>query len=173
MQIRKATSSDLGHIHHLAEAHALNREDIRHATGFLVSTYSLSDYEHLLAQAEYFYVAESDSRIVGFIVAYSEKFVVGDFPTTRLEAYTGPHFIVIKQVCVDTREARRGTGSKLYRHLMNETLSSPLVAAIVLQPENRVSINFHRKLGFRQLLTFTPSDGMLRGVWGRGFEHAG
>ena len=166
MNIRRATHSDLEQVHLIANEHILTNIGDHAKNGFLVSSYSLKDYETLLHKAEYFYVAERNRKATAFVIAYTKNLISPDFPIETVESYAGDNFIVIKQICVRNAESRQGTGSLLYRYLIDKTHPAPLLAAIVLQPRNVASIDFHAKHGFHQLFTFTPNDGLLRGMWG-------
>jgi L-amino acid N-acyltransferase YncA len=73
-------------------------------------------------------------------------------------------FVIIKQICIDPKQHHKGYGTLLYSFLMNKVKQN-IFAAIVLQPINQVSINFHKKMGFKNVFTVTPEDQIKRAVF--------
>lgn len=166
IKIRKATFSDSQKIYELSVQNILFDYDEDRNEGFLVSSYSKEQYEELISNVDFFYVAEKNGAVIAFILAFFDNTILDDVLNNLIEKYVGRKFVLIKQICVDKLFVKQGIGNKLYKFLLDYTDHTPILAAIVLKPENTVSINFHEKLGFRQLFEFIPIDGMLRGMWG-------
>lgn len=165
--ILKATLSDAKQIHELAQKNELSKLDGDLSSGFLISAFSISEYKKFIYSPKYyFYVAKENNTVVAFIFAYPNDLI----PEKTLEhltlEYVGMPFFLIKQICVDPNYKKKGIGKRLYnlvlRYCSNQ---SPTLAAIVLDPLNTTSINFHERMGFNKLFEFLPDDGMKRGIW--------
>jgi predicted GNAT superfamily acetyltransferase len=168
INIRKAEQSDVERVYELATEYLLAQRQQAPKGGFLVSSYSKEDYLGYIDKAGYFFVAEDDGEIIAFILAYSSNAITDDALTQLTDRHVGRGFVLIKQICVDPSHTKRGVGRKLYTFIAKQTAPLPLLAAIVLDPENRASVRFHNKLGFSKILEFIPTDGMLRGMWAKG-----
>lgn len=166
VKISNATHKDLRQIKQIADNYALAEKRDNSDQGFLVSCFTMRDYENFLSYADYFYVTRMNDQVKGFLLAYSNKHIKKtEWLNNQIkESYRHP-FILIKQICVDKSNSGSGIASQLYRELLKNSGNLALIAAIVLEPRNDRSIRFHQKLGFQQLLTATPADGMLRGIW--------
>lgn len=166
--IVRAQSAHVSDITSLASSRSLDSiRDIEEASreGFLVSGYSEEVYRGRLANAEEFFVAIRGGEVVGFILAYSDANLENDeWLNHRIRGEFGS-FLVIKQVCVARHVARQGVASRLYRHVLSRWHASPVIAAVVAEPENAASVAFHREMGFERLTELTPPDGMVRKVW--------
>jgi len=118
-----------------------------------------------IENADYFVVAHQGERVVGFLLGYtSDQLLPDEWLNRRVQATLG-RFVVIKQVAVARDVARQGVGSQLYYEVLTRSGDLPVIAAVVAEPENRASANFHRKLGFEEMIHLTPPDGMRRAVW--------
>ncbi|WP_307795147.1 GNAT family N-acetyltransferase [Actinacidiphila acididurans] len=168
--IVKAASAHVSAIASIARSRSLDAiPDVEEASrsGFLVSGYDEATYRDRLTKAEHFYVALRGGDVVGFILAYSDANLESDeWLNHRIKGEFGS-FLVIKQVCVARHAARQGVASRLYRHVLRQWHASPVIAAIVSEPENVASIAFHREMGFEPLTELTPPDGVARKVWVR------
>lgn len=167
IEVRPATLEDVDAIVELAASRSLAAVGGDQATsdGFLVSDLERAEYEHRIQESRYFYVATDDHRIVGFLMAYTSEQLRGDEWLNRRVLATLGAFTVIKQVCVARSHARQGVGSRLYHELLVGHPREPVVAAVVNEPRNEASNNFHRKLGFEELTSLTPPDGRHRLVF--------
>ncbi|WP_370420767.1 GNAT family N-acetyltransferase [Streptomyces sp. QH1-20] len=105
--------------------------------------------------------------MLGFLLAYSdERLEPEEWLNHRIKTALGS-FLVIKQVCVSRNAARKGVASRLYHHVLEQWPGSPVIAAVVSEPYNEASSQFHRKLGFEELTRLTPPDGRQRTAWVR------
>lgn len=167
IQIIQAREDHLADIVALAESRSLGSMDPETARrdGFLVSGYPLEHYRDRLTAAEHFWVAVRGDQVVGFLLAYSdERLDPDEWLNHRIRATYGS-FLVIKQVCVAPNAARQGVASQLYHHILERWPGSPVIAAVVSEPFNRASAEFHSKIGFEELTRLTPPDGRQRIVW--------
>ncbi|WP_329128636.1 GNAT family N-acetyltransferase [Streptomyces sp. NBC_01476] len=130
-----------------------------------MSGYTEETYRERLVTAEHFYVAVKGDDVLGFGLAYSDDRLGPDeWLNHRIRTGLGS-FLVIKQVCVAEKAARRGIASQLYHHVLGQWSQSPVIAAVVAAPVNLASTAFHRRLGFEVLTELTPPDGRQRKVW--------
>lgn len=167
IEILRATQEHIPRILELAQARSLDAVDSTVASqeGFLVSGYTEDVYQARLADAEHFYVAVKGADVLGFLLAYSDERIEPDeWLNHRIKTTLGS-FLVIKQICVARAAARQGIASQLYHHVMEQWTSHPVIAAVVSEPPNEASAQFHRKLGFVELTRMRPPDGRLRVVW--------
>lgn len=166
--IIKAELSHLNRIKSLSRAYQIDSlsEKEKEIHGFLVSGFSESSYLDFIARAEFFYVLSIDSIIEGFILAYNDTFLDDtDFLKNEIMKRVNKPFVILKQICIGKTKLKKGYGRKLYEYLFQQTKQTPVLAAIVLDPYNAVSIEFHEKLGFNKLFEFTPKDNIKRSMW--------
>lgn len=135
--------------------------------GFLVSGFSEEQYGHFTDTYEYFYKAEEDGALLGVLMAYrSEHIAPADANNMLIKSAVIGGFILVKQIFLAPEARGRGAGKQLYRRLFADAGEElPFVCAIVLEPFNRRSCEFHERLGFREFLNFTPvpdGDGTVR-----------
>lgn len=176
--IRKVQREDLSQVSEIAQSLSLSRLTVAQAekSGFLVSEFSLEIYEQYLQSKQYFFVAESNKKIVGFLLAYESTDIAPDETlNTLLKTNLQTSFVLIKQICVAKDQKGLGIASRLYQYLF-ETASTPrFAAAIVMEPFNEASISFHERKGFNKLCDIVPpadADGTVRsrGVWFRDLQ---
>jgi hypothetical protein len=174
-----ATSADLDAIAQLASASLLKTE-APSKTGFLVSKYTRADYEiylrdqldekkrHRNRKTTWLLVAKSSDGFLGFMLAF-----LGDYATklpgseglrfaNRESAHTildmlGKHvpFVIIKQICIDPKHRKAGIGRDFYNYFYSELCPEQVThsfAAIVADPENSPSEEFHKVMGFARTL---------------------
>ena len=134
-------------------------------TGFLVSDYKIDDYRARVGSAEFFLAAFEEDELVGFTLAYrSDSLRKDEWVNRRVRVTLGP-FLVIKQVCVSPTRVRSGVASRLYYEVLPAESARPVIAAVVDEPKNLPSAAFHRRLGFEELTTLVPPDGIKRTIW--------
>lgn len=168
MKIINTDHKHLKNIVDLAGSYVLNETVKRLSAnpGFLVSGFTLTDYENYLKTSDHFYVLIKDDKLAGFLLAYSSDRIKAE---EELNSYIksknpGP-FILIKQICVHRDHKGKGYARFMYDHLFNTAGNTDYFAAIVLNPYNEVSVKFHETYGFIKNFEYTPADGLLRGVW--------
>lgn len=165
MTISPVTHADIERIAALQERLLLpveNPDD-----GFLVSAFSREQYAHFIENYEYFYKAEEQGRMLGVLMAYrSEHVSPADVNNSLIRASVIGDFVLVKQIFLAPEAAGKGVGRQLYRRLFADAGEQlPFVCAIVLEPFNRRSCDFHSRLGFTEYLHFTPvpdKDGLVR-----------
>ena len=136
--------------------------------GFLVSDFAIEDYRTFQQQARHLLMARIDEQLAGFLLAFASEDSVhrGTVDRWLAERFERP-FLVVKQVCVDQRFTRKGVASRLYQSVFQTNPERHLFAAIVLDPPNPGSVEFHERLGFAKLCEIDADDGLRRGVWSR------
>lgn len=173
--VRKVKREDLSQVLEIAQSFSLSKltRDQAAKSGFLVSEFSLEAYERYLQSNHYFFVAESQHKIVGFLLAYeSSDIPPNETLNTLLKTNLQNSFVLIKQICVAKGSTGLGIASRLYQHLFETATTPRFAAAIVMEPYNEASISFHERKGFNKLCDIVPpedADGILRlrGVWFR------
>jgi predicted GNAT superfamily acetyltransferase len=168
VKIQVATSEYLPQVIELAKSYQLEQiqPELLEKYGFFVSGFEGNDYQNFLERANFFYVYVEKENVLGFILAYSSNYIQeAESLNLQIKSQYPEPFVVIKQICVRQDAIGRGIANFLYQHLFDRILELPLFAAIVLNPMNVSSIDFHERLGFRRVFNITPSDGIPRGVW--------
>ncbi|WEK55887.1 MAG: GNAT family N-acetyltransferase [Candidatus Cohnella colombiensis] len=163
--IRKAQMSDLPDIVKLAKENNLDRiSTASQQKGFLVSNFSMEQYEQCIQQNELFFVIEVAQVVRGFLLAYRKHELDSTSLIYRkIMKHAKDDFTLIKQICIERNSHQHGYGSRLYDYIMLNT-EHDIYLAIVLEPINKASINFHFKLGFKQISTFIGEDQKKRGI---------
>ncbi|RUO63382.1 hypothetical protein SAMN06297229_2152 [Pseudidiomarina planktonica] len=167
--IRRATYDDVPALHALAERFLLKNLKDPENTGFLISNFSPDMYKNYVDTAEYFWVAEEDGKLGGFLLAYkSESIKPEEVINSCLRYSVVQPFTLIKQICGSGEV--RGAASALYAKLFKEMDTDLALAAVVNEPLNTKSIEYHRKVGFSHLWDLHPPadyDGVTRArsIW--------
>jgi len=176
VSIRKVKEDDLHLILDMANANSLkNISDDQKISdkGFLVSSFSLKDYQEFLEDGDYFFLAECDGEVKGFLLAYSSESIKDNDVTNKLlEKNMLLPFIVIKQIVISKGNTGKGIASKLYQYIFDVKPEIEFLSAIVTEPYNKRSIDFHKKMGFYHHCDITPpagADGKIRSreIWYR------
>lgn len=179
IEIRNVLKKDLPALHSLAEEWLLENQEEPEESGFLVSNFTMEQYQNFLETAEHFFLAIIDNHIAGFVLAYSkDRISPSEVLNSILKNIVIEDFVLIKQICVSKKYPI--VAVPLYEHLFNKTHNYFLFTAIVEEPINIRSINFHKNMGFEFFTNILPPkdyDGQerMRSVWirrhGRGKIH--
>ncbi len=164
-KIRKAVGEDAEQISRIAEENGLKVFRKVKKQGFLVSDYSKEDYVLFINTCKYFYVLECNGAVKAFLFTYDqEELPSNSIVNVKIKNMAKHDFILIKQICVDAKEQNKGYGKMLYEYLMN-TVNVDIFAAVVMQPKNIASDEFHKELGFQCIGLVQAEDGMKRGIY--------
>jgi predicted GNAT superfamily acetyltransferase len=166
--IRKATTKDAKTIIEIIESvHIKNIKNID--GGFLMSeNLSESFYENMINNYDYCYVYELENKIVGFLMAYSSRFIdkTDELGSYLIDSYLNEEFIYIFQVAVNPSCQMNNIGTNLYLELFNNAKIKNFKAITSKNPLNKVSRLFHQKLGFKDAGVFKWKDGNESYVYG-------
>lgn len=169
-EIRAATGEDVAAVYSLAEDWVLEDQAPKEAAdkGFLVSNFTPAEYRRFVQTANAFFVLEHGSGVEAFILAYTDdRISPGDPVSLSIRDYHGGPFLLIKQICSRKGSPLRGSASRLYEHVCQAFPGLAQYAAVVLEPENTRSIQFHEHHGFHKCYEIEAPDGRTRGIWGR------
>jgi len=123
---------------------AINESALPH-----VNRISVDDLARFAAQSHYFVVARDEGRIVGFLLAFSER-AEYDSPNFLWFRDRYPRFVYIDRIVVTPSLRRSGIGRLLYADL--ESVASAhapdLTCEVNLDPPNPGSLLFHERSGF-------------------------
>jgi predicted GNAT superfamily acetyltransferase len=124
------------------------------------------DLPVLLARATLVRVAQTGSRLSGYIIGFSpdaeydgEEY---DWFRARLAAGGIAPFLYIDQVAVGVEARRSGVASALYADIVHAARGrglGALACEVNLRPENPVSLRLHHGMGFREIGTLETRDG--------------
>ena len=166
MKIRKARLKDAQTIYNIAQSNRLDgmSEDAKES-GFLVSEFTLEQYQHYITDYEHFYVFTYKDNVKGFIYAYSKEDTdMSLVVNQQIDQHSGSDFLIIKQICVERESMKMGYATMLYEYLL-EKVSVPVYAAIVEVPYNEASVHFHQKMLFKRVMKVTGEDGIRRMIF--------
>jgi len=169
--IRKAKIEDIDIICQIAEDSKLIDNKVNNINnGFLVSDYTGEDYKMFIKHDCLFYVLEKDNIVIAFLLAFNEKDMDSSFVINKtISDIAEDPYIIIKQICVNKNYARNGYGTELCEYFMM-CHKKDIYTSVVLEPENKASINFHNKMGFICILTQTPEDNKRRAIYYRKYK---
>ena len=168
MHIHKAQIQHVPSIVSIAKEYEYNllKQTKNFEKGFLVSDYSESDYHNFITISDHFYVALDNETVMGFLLAFSRNNIPeSEWLVNNSNFRIKQPYILIKQIAVAHQHLGEGIATQLYKHLMEHNPNVSLLAAIVLSPLNKASIDFHQDLGFFKLFEATASDKLHRSIW--------
>jgi len=119
----------------------------------------------LFAVSDLKQVAELDGEVVGFVLAIADDkpFENHNYRWfTRWFTERVEHFIYIDRVIVSPACRGQGVGREFYAAVFDAACQSGITkvcAEMDLEPPNRGSLQFHRKLGFIEIGTRTAASG--------------
>lgn len=118
-----------------------------------VGPLSEPDLDLLLEQSCSCRVAEYQSTVAGFLVAFLPN---ADYASENFQWFKSryPQFLYIDRIAVDETMRRQGIASHLYADAerIAESHHSDLITCEVnVRPRNDVSLKFHQQLGFQQV----------------------
>lgn len=137
----------------------VEKADIHEITGMNNDAYpavnKLSEREMLTLHGSsvFFRKAVSGDRICGFLLVLPSGL---NYNSENYRWFTGYHdsFLYIDRVVIQPDFQGKGLGKELYRQLIDFAFESGarcIDCEVNLRPLNRVSLGFHRKLGFMPL----------------------
>ena len=115
----------------------------------------------VLAQTPFFYVAEIDSLVVGYLIAYFASNVYDGDEFLWFQRHFG-NFLYIDQIVITQTARRARVGSQFYNlveQFAHQAGLNSLVCEVNLAPPNPISLNFHAKNNFVEVGTMDTPDG--------------
>jgi GNAT superfamily N-acetyltransferase len=175
MIIRKAKTGDESAIELIANSIKLKDKGPNNK-GFLVYILNKEDYQKRIQLSDYFYVAELDNKIIGFLMCYDDETLTHlknmklirheDSIANYLISQNKP-FVFGDQIGVLYDYSNKDVGSSLIKHLIEDMKKddiNKLYVAILHKPfKNKASLDFCKKLGFRFIEEVENDD---KKVWG-------
>jgi len=128
--------------------HQLNESETPH-----VSSVTLSELEHLLAECIYAKKAMEGGSVAGFLIGFDRK---ADYSSMNFQWFKSryPSFFYIDRVVVARSYKRKGVGRLLYLDVEQVARGRelPLVTCEVnIRPPNPESMAYHTALGYRSV----------------------
>jgi len=160
MKFRIAQKEHVNAIYTIAESYRLDQET-EHDRGFLVSSYTLEDYQAFQADSsKALYVAIKDDEVVGFVYGYAPMYGSPSNSLDTILKHGKSTDFIVKQICA-SKSSVKGTGTFLMSTLF-KLVSGDIYLAIVTEPLNITSMLFHKKMGFIELKKITERDQLNR-----------
>ena len=146
--IRKPKLSDM------AEILDINSSCIPH-----VDYRDISYFENSIQNTNYYFVAEYDNKVSGFIIAYDEKQKCNS-ENYRYFKKIYSDFIYIDRITVSEKYHGLKIGTELYKSIDNACHNKKrLTCEVNTNPPNKPSILFHQKIGFKEIDECSLSNG--------------
>ena len=143
--IQKFYSSSFFDTQSLKAIYTLNQTNAPEV-GFLDS---LDYLKELLEQSYMNFCVSNDNEIIGLMVCFREG---SDYSSKNYKFFKDNenHFLYIDRIVVKEKYRRKGIANHLYSVIeeIATELGSPLCCEVNILPENKPSIEFHKKLGF-------------------------
>ena len=143
--IQKFYSSSFFDIQSLKEIYTLNQTNAPEV-GFLDS---LDYLKELLEKSYMNFCVRNDNEIIGLMVCFREG---SDYSSENYKFFTDNenHFLYIDRVVIKEEYRRKGIANHLYSLIEKIATESgtPICCEVNTFPENKPSIEFHKKFGF-------------------------
>ena len=143
--IQKFYSSSFFDTQSLKAIYTLNQTNAPEV-GFLDS---LDYLKELLEQSYMNFCVSNDNEIIGLMVCFREG---SDYSSKNYKFFKDNenHFLYIDRIVVKEKYRRKGIANHLYSVIeeIATELGLPLCCEVNILPENKPSIEFHKKLGF-------------------------
>jgi len=140
---------------YFAEILPINESALPH-----VNSLEEADLVGLAEESVYFKVVLIDEKVCGFLLAMEQG---ANYQSLNYQWFSRRYesFLYVDRIVVAADHAGAGLGAALYKDLIESTgYSAPVLTCEVnLRPANTPSIEFHKKLGFKQIGTQDTEGG--------------
>ncbi len=176
LKIRKTTLADAVQIHNLAQSLKLNKNNPQE-NGFLVYVTDLEGYKTRIKSTPYFYIAERDGEIIGYLYCFDDAtlkeleekgILAGEDVTFPYLFSQKKPFILADQMGVMRKYSYQGIGKALFDEFFKDIIGKEVTlwAEVLHNPaRNHASISFCESLGFEHVETLTNSDNHTWGLY--------
>ena len=142
-------------LEHLESILYLNQKSLPALSGL-----SEDQLKHLMTESDYFKTLIINHKIIGFLIA----FIPGkNYNSLNYKWFENKYrsFVYIDRVTISQDFQRKGYGKLFYDDLMifARKHSSRLTCEINIKPKNLISLNFHKRYGFKEVGTQKTDDG--------------
>tara|TARA_Y100000591_G_C21796407_1_gene679575 strand:+ start:1052 stop:1540 length:489 start_codon:yes stop_codon:yes gene_type:complete len=135
--------------------HEINKQQVPK-----VGSVSLQEFINLIKISDISYGIIKKGICLGFVICLREN---TNYQSINYKFFQKRHkkFFYIDRIAIATKYQSSGIGSNLYNKLLfiKEKFNIPLCAEVNIDPPNELSINFHRKHGFSEIIESTIKEG--------------
>ena len=125
-----------------------------------VGSVSLEEFIYLIKISDISYGTIKKGICLGFVICLREN---ANYKSINYKFFQNRHnkFFYIDRIAIANKYQSSGIGSSLYKKILsnNERLNIPICAEVNIDPPNELSINFHRKHGFLEIIESTIKEG--------------
>ncbi|MEA3423315.1 MAG: GNAT family N-acetyltransferase [Bacillota bacterium] len=164
IKVRKAVESDVDGIFNVASTVGKGKNESY--GGFLMDDYKKNKeyfknlFKEKIKELEFFYIAERNKKVIGFLIGYTEEEWCKDNTNWIGEISWNPDFdlnktkkfILTDKIAISSNYTGRGVGSKIYKRLMNDMNKANykyiFSETIVYPVANFASLSFMKKQSF-------------------------
>ena len=135
----------------------INRESSPH-----VATLDAAELQRLIGLASVSTVSVGASGVVAYLLAMAHHASYDGEEFQRFRSQLTTSFLYVDQVAVCAEAQGQGIASTLYMHVEQWARShgiAHLCCEVNLEPANSASLDFHHKMGFRELERLDTLDG--------------
>ena len=177
MLIRPAAKKDVPYITKLADSIKIDYKNPQ-KNGFLVYVLNKSKYGIRQEVSKFFYVAEENKKIIGFLMCY-DNFTLEELLKNKelnhedsicnfILNQKGP-YIFGDQIGISNNKTSQGVGlgliNKLIEDMKKEDIKTMYVCILHKPVFNKASFNFCKKIGFKKVAEITNSDKHIWGIY--------
>lgn len=134
----------------LDEVYKLN-EELAPMVGSLKDSQELRSLIKISFNSFYAIINE---RLAGYIVCFREQ---SNYQSPNYRHFNDKYkkFSYIDRVGVPKELENQGIGTQLYNHIfdIDQFNNAPFCAEVNIKPKNEISLNFHKKMGFKETST--------------------
>ena len=105
----------------------------------------------LIDMSLYVLIVQSRNKLKGFCVVFKEN---SDYPSENYQYFNKKHnkFLYIDRIGISDDLRQRGIGTEMYKYIFElNKRNVPVCAEVNSIPLNKASINFHLRLGFKDI----------------------
>tara|TARA_B100000925_G_scaffold90468_1_gene65566 strand:+ start:36 stop:524 length:489 start_codon:yes stop_codon:yes gene_type:complete len=125
-----------------------------------VGSVSLEEFINLIKISDISYGIIKKGICLGFVICIREN---AKYHSINYKFFQKRHkkFFYIDRIAVDNEYQSLGFGSTLYNKLLSlkDSFNIPICAEVNIDPPNELSINFHKKHGFSEIIESTIKEG--------------
>ena len=173
------TSEDAESVSNLAKSLEVDFERPQ-ANGFLVYLHEIEEFARRSGLTDYFYVAERDSELVGYLMCYDNNALESLVEANVLNYEDGIVREVSKQerpyifgdhigVREDLTQGNIGRNlmETLFEDMREKGINRMYVGVLHSPVRNEASVSFVRSFGFEEVSEVSNSDGLIWGIYCR------
>jgi GNAT superfamily N-acetyltransferase len=173
VRVRKARVGDAGIIRKISVRLTVSRTS--KSVGFVeYETPGLDELRSRIELSDFFYVAEENGKVIGFLSAYSktslERLKFNNDKIVEFILKKKEKFIYWDQLGIEEEFQKKGFGRKLIERFVRDVEYSKygvIFGAVCYKPRKKISIGLLEKLGWKLFEKIKIYNGLVFGIYGK------